>query len=106
MKKSIIYFTIATFLIPFALSAQEKKEENVGFESATFYADSIQIMTLNFAKRSAYYLNLLPDKISMAKAEFGYQKGHYIPSQGATTDKYGQLYTEVSTRLGSVKLFG
>lgn len=106
MKKSIIYFTIATFLIPFALSAQEKKEEHVGFESATFYADSIQIMTLNFAKRSAYYLNLLPDKISMAKAEFGYQKGHYIPSQGATADRYGQLYTEGSTRLGSVKLFG
>lgn len=102
MKKLLICSAIAVCLFSVRLHAQETNAE----KSADFYTDSIKLLSLNFAKKSAYYLSGLPEKISTLKGQFGYQQGHFIPSQGSTGIKSGELYTEGTTRLKSVKLYG
>ncbi|RZL56285.1 MAG: hypothetical protein EOO93_18640, partial [Pedobacter sp.] len=92
MKKLLSFLVIFISITPVVLRAQESDtSSNSGKISSNFYTDSIQLLKLNFAKKSAYYLNLLPEKVSMAKGEFGYQKGLFIPSQGSTGTKFGQF---------------
>ncbi|MCX2476454.1 hypothetical protein OQZ33_19120 [Pedobacter sp. MC2016-05] len=106
MKKITRYILFAITSIPFGLSGQEKIGESQTSLSANFYTDSLQNQRRIFARKSAYYLSLLPDQMSMARGAFSFERGNFIPSQGATKIRSGQLYTEGTTKLKSVKVFG
>ena len=108
--KIILKTAIIFLLLPFALMGQEKniaKNIKQTLLSTSFYTDSTNQEIYNFAKQSSYYLmELMPDHVSKASIKYAFQKGNFIPSQGATTVNAGNLSTEGTAKLGSVKLFG
>lgn len=101
---------VATLFSPLMLFAQSKQDFtslNQAEKSFNHYTDSISVLSYNFAKESSYYLNsLMPDKVSRISLLYDFQKGHYIPSQGATKINAGTLLTEGTTKVGTIKLFG
>lgn len=96
--------------LPGTLLAQHKKEtadSSQAIISRNYYIDAISGQTLDFARKSSYYLDeLIPDHVSTAAATADFQRGKYIPSQGATTIKAAGFATAGSARLGTVKVFG
>lgn len=107
-KKLQAYLVL--LILPFSVYAQtdiEGKNLNAAVESNKFYADSTAQQLFNFAKLSSYYLNsLTPDKINRASLSYKFDKGHYVPTQGATSLNAGKLLTEGTVKLGTIKLYG
>ncbi|WP_316805062.1 DUF6850 family outer membrane beta-barrel protein [Pedobacter nototheniae] len=105
LKTAVIFL-----LFPFSLMGQEKdtaKNTKQTLLSSSFYTDSTNQEIYNFAKQSSYYLmDLMPDHVSKASLQYIYQKGNFVPSQGATTINAINASTEGTTKLGTIKLFG
>jgi hypothetical protein len=109
MNRKILKYIIFILLPSNALAQKISKENELGqaIASNKFYTDSSSQQIFNFAKLSGYYLNtLMPERISKISVAYDFDKGNYIPSQGATSINAGKLSTEGTIKLGSVKLFG
>lgn len=104
------YCFLFLLFMPFAAIAQSKRDSlnSAGANlSQLVYADSVQLAKMRFAQSSSYYLaELMPDRISRAGVAYSFQRGHFIPAQGATTINNGGFSTEGTAKIGSVKLFG
>jgi len=109
MNKKVKTLIVVLFspLVLFAQGKQDSISLYQAIKSINYYTDSISLLSYNFAKESSYYLNsLMPDKVSRISLLYDFQKGHYIPSQGATKINAGTLLTEGTVKLGTIKLFG
>ncbi|WP_199138085.1 DUF6850 family outer membrane beta-barrel protein [Pedobacter sp. ASV12] len=104
------YCFLFLLLLPFATFAQGRKD-SIGLANANLsqfvYADSIQLAKMRFAQASSYYLiDLMPNRVSRAGVAYSFERGHFIPAQGATTINSGGFATEGTAKIGTVKLFG
>ena len=76
-------------------------------DPALYYTDSVLRMQLDFARSAAYYLpSLMPQKASSAGIAYYREQGAFRAAQQASTRNEGQFYTEGSTLLGNLRLYG
>ncbi|QDW26126.1 hypothetical protein FFJ24_015415 [Pedobacter sp. KBS0701] len=109
MNRKILKY-LFLLVLPSSALAQKTvtdKEFQQALATNQFYADSASQELLKFAKLSSYYLStMMPERFSKISLTYNFDKGTYIPSQGATKINAGKLSTEGTVKLGSIKLFG
>jgi len=90
--------------------AQSKKDSLAREQaswSARTYTDSVEFTKLKFAATNPFYLvSLMPEKVSNAGFSYVFERGHFRAAQQASTLNKGNFFTEGSTTLGSIRLFG
>lgn len=90
--------------------ARVKAQVIPGTEKVTvseLYADSVQQYLQEYGKGSSYYLSsLIPENANRLSAIAVFNKGDFIPAQGATRSVLGGLDTEGSLSVGSTRLYG
>ncbi|WP_412465805.1 DUF6850 family outer membrane beta-barrel protein [Pedobacter sp. KLB.chiD] len=109
MNRKILKYLFWLVLPSSAVAQNTVTDQAFQQASATnqFYADSTRQEAFKFAKLSSYYLStMMPERFSKISLAYHFDKGTYIPSQGATKVNAGHLSTEGTVKLGSIKLFG
>lgn len=103
-------YIIALFISVFAITARGQQKENIGNEAAMkakiFSADSASYNLYQYAQKSPFYLQFMPQQYSQIKGGYDLENGDWKPAQGAKKIQNSYLGTEGSTMLKSVRLWG
>lgn len=107
MKKLYIFCFFIQLLSFSAYSQNLDTATNLSILNKIFSADSASFSLYEFAKSSPYYLKkLMPLQYSRVIVGYNYEKGNFMPAQGASKISDAYLKTEGSTQLKSVSLWG
>ncbi|RZK57539.1 MAG: hypothetical protein EOO87_02635 [Pedobacter sp.] len=108
MRKLIIIFII-TSIIHVNTFAQSNDQASLtqSLVSKSLSIDSALIQLYNFSKENPFFIEkMMPQKFNNLSVTYEYNKGRYIPVQGASKTQALSLFSEGKTTLEKFNLYG